>query len=184
MYAVQRVVIQLRVVGEQGREDKFNGIGTLHRLAVIMPGLERSHQVMKVVRDSQQVPREVWESSRELIKHSLFKGHIIGKGAHVRRNIRAQPLRDSPPRVRSFLRKKLPMLQSPVRLLDVERILKGYLLIRSHAVILRNGLLESLEIKVIQRIGERVQKRSDRVRRNGFRPVVIRRLNLLHLFGG
>ena len=108
-----------------------------------------------MVPDVQQMVCQIREGIRQLLNPSAFKAHIIGGHTDIPRNIRAKLLRQSPTRVCSWLRQKLPVHQrAALSLAPVQRVLERDLRVRPRSDVPGDRRLDRFKIQKIQRIGE------------------------------
>ena len=155
MDAFEVVIVQSRIVREQGGQDVFDRIRTLHGAGVVPALPEGDHQILDVIVNVHQVIRQVWIQRRQSLDAAFFKAHIVSRGADVQRNIPAEPLRQLPPRVLARVGQVFRVLQLAALVLNpMQRVLEGDLLEGLGIVIERDSRLEGLEVQEVQRIGQ------------------------------
>ena len=160
--ALQIVIIQGRIIGEDGRQHALDGEAAAHGTVVVKTGLERGQQIPDVVPDVQEVGRKIRVQLGQLPEPSALEALVVGGDAGVHGDIPAQTFRNGTPGILAGLRQEFFMLQLAALLLNVvQGILEGDLLIGLRPREPGNGQLHGLEIQKIDGIVQGLQELPD-----------------------
>lgn len=128
--ALQIVIVQIRIVREDGGKNALDRKRAAHRPVVIIAAQKRYQQIDNIAFNLKQVFGQVRELTCQFLQSAAFKGFVICCDADIRGDIPDQRFRNAPTRVLAGGSQKLTVLYFAARLFNVvQRILERYLLI-------------------------------------------------------
>lgn len=76
---IQSMIVQVRVIGEEGRQNALDGERASHSWQVVIPFAERNQEVLDIVLDGEKVIGKIREQFCKLGKAGTFEALVIDK---------------------------------------------------------------------------------------------------------